>query len=277
MNTKTLILVLTAAVATSAAFGQAVSWPANNDWNPVTYQGSLYIDPLNQGPGTDRYATPPSPLGLDLVGGTDSNGNGPFGTAFWGDDGDNLLFRIRLDDEPVGGQDLSKHVWTVFLNRDQDEDVDWALQLDNKVDSQIELVPAVSGGPNSGNPWDPVVLGDTPHAGVPLEDRYRIINATDLSFLPPDGGSLFNRNGPAEDDFFLDFAFPWATFDQIFTDAGLTVPESFGVAFATSANHININKDLPEVDGWGDPIPEPATATLLGLGAAVFVIRRRRI
>jgi len=193
------ILVLAACSNLSAS----PIWPADANWTPITIGGAPYIDVLNETGTGDVYATPPRPNALDLVGGIDSNGDGPFATGFWYTDNVDLMFRLRVDGNPKKGRKGSRHVWTVLLNTDAYADVDWALSLDNRTDKQVELVAVVSGGPTTAKPWNPVILRRRPQTGVaPLKVWSRFVNATAVD------GSNFHRTGPDDNDYFVDMAFP---------------------------------------------------------------------
>jgi large repetitive protein len=259
MNAQKHLLLTGALVFTiSSTLLAAPVWPADGDWLPILVDGSPYIDALN-GPG-DVYATPPNPDQLDLVGGIDSNSAGPFPTGYIYTDADNLMVRMRVDGDPTG----ANSAWIVFLNTDPDDDVDWVLSLDSSGDNQVELVAAAPAVAGQGNPWEPVVIGPTPHSGVaPLSTWSRFVSATAVD------GSEFD----GDEDFFVDMAFPMATF---LSTTGLAPADPFGLAFATSANHNNINKDLPDSSAWGYPpggpvIPEPATLILLAAGLPLLL------
>ena len=226
------------------------------------YTDALYV---GGNPNNDTFATPPEPEMLDLVGGIDHHGAGPFPTGYWFRDTDNLMFRMRVDNEPGVN---SQFVWTVLINTDVDPDVDWALQLDLQVDNQVELVAAASGGPNSGNPWNPVVLDGTPHTGVsPVADYSRFVNASAID------GSHFHDPGPDDDDYFVDLAFPLQTLQSV---TGLPPGFAFSAALATSADHININKDLPDVAAWSNTVPEPSALALLSISLFAWLAFRWR-
>jgi len=80
--------------------GAAPSWPASaTQWNPVPVGVGIYEDAL-AGSGADNFDTPP-PAGMDLVGGMDPDGNGPFATGFWYSTAEDLMFRMRVDGDPT--------------------------------------------------------------------------------------------------------------------------------------------------------------------------------
>ena len=96
--------------------GAVPTWPAlDTDWNPVLVGGNVYLDALANS-GSDNFDTPP-PEPMDIVGGIDQSGNGPFAAGFWAQNATELMFRMRVDNNPsVGGQ----FVWTTLLNTDAD-------------------------------------------------------------------------------------------------------------------------------------------------------------
>lgn len=245
----------------------AVIWPTQ--WSPVYgSDGGLYADGKHAPPGfTDpNFATPPSPESLDVVGGLDSQGAGPYAGGFWATDDAHIFFRMRVDNMP---NQNPQAVWQVLLNTDDDEWVDWVIQLDlSSSDSQVELAKnsAINAGGPSDN-WTTVDLSTSafPHvgAGTPKTDFYRWVNAT-----ATDGSNFHALN---DDDYFIDMAFPKSIFE---TETGLAFSNTFGVALSTSANHNNINKDLPDT-GWGS-IPEPSVVLLSLLASCTALVRRKR-
>ena len=136
--------------------GAVPTWPAlDTDWNPVLVGGNVYLDALANS-GSDNFDTPP-PEPIDIVGGIDQSGRGPFAAGFWAQNAAELMFRMRVDNDPSRG---GQFVWTTLLNTDADSDVDWAVQLDLSGDNQVELVQALSGGPDTN--WE-VTLAGPPH------------------------------------------------------------------------------------------------------------------
>jgi hypothetical protein len=261
-NRRHLLVVGVVVLAMCSVLQADPSWPDDGDWIPITVDGLPYADALS--PPEDIFASDSEPPQLNIVGGTDGISNPVefFPAAFVYVSADDIMFRMRVDGDPGTAED-SNWVWMVFLNTEGDDNTDWVLALDSSGDNQVELVAATSGGPSQGLPWNPVELDPPPAAFVtPLGTWSQFADATD--------GSLFK----GDSDFFVDLAFPLETF---LDETGLG-DFPLGVAFATSANHNNINKDLPD-SGWGSTgtifIPEP-TVMLILAGSLPWLLRRRR-
>jgi hypothetical protein len=247
--------------------GAVPSWPGlDSGWNTVTIGGSMYVDARTNDAWDNRGTPPQSPV--DIVGGIDQNGKGPFAAGFWAQTAEELMFRMRVDTNPsVGGQ----FVWTALLNTDGDSDVDWAVQLDLSGDNQVELVQALSGGPANG--WD-VTLAGTPHS-IGFEDGtyWRFVEVSG-TLDPPYTGSQFYGPGPANGDWFVDIAIPLATFHAT---TGWNSGDPLGIAFSTSSTHTLDNKDRPDDSDWAEIplIPAPGALILGSLGACVVGRLRR--
>ena len=247
----------------------AVSWPASaTDWTPLTVGGGVYEDAITAPgfPPVDNYVTPPNPDWLDIVGGFDSVGAGPFAAGFWQKNAEHIMFRIRVDDAPNKNP---QNVWQALIDTGGESDADWSVQLDLSGDDQVE--------------WE-IALADPPHtgAGLPAGDFYRFVDATAAD------GSNFQSTKSADHDCFVDFAFPLATFHDT---TGLTDAFDFSgkTVLATSATHTLGNKDLPDFIGWNNPeklpthqeappgAPEPLTilALLSAVGGLASYLRRR--
>ena len=271
---------------TSAGMAEP-TWPANDAWNPVTTAGGtgLYIDAAYFVPGNpngDEYHVNPPSGPRDLVGGIDEHGNPsnpagaglPYATAFWSYDGTNVMSRLRVDQDPnIGGQ----FVWSTLLDIDGDDLADYVIQLDLSSDNQVELATvtawddADNATPLPGNNWV-LTLPDTTHIGAQTSSGtaatawYKFENATAID------GSHFHDTQPETDDYFVDFAFPYA---DLIANTPLEDGAPFRVAATTSSTHTSTIIDVPD-GGWSDPIPEPTTMSLLGIGALALIKRRRK-
>jgi uncharacterized repeat protein (TIGR01451 family) len=212
---------------------EAVTWPAEGDWMPLTDGGTYYSEPVGEsGVGQDD---------LDLV------GDATFSAGYWYSNGTELMFRLRLDELPTLA---SNNVWQVLFDFDGDGYVDWSLQLDLATHEEVELVPAIIGGPKfksgSPGPGDAVQLSEVqawPNDGTTTDPSfYRLSVAGD--------GSAFGGDADA----FVDIGIPWADFTAA---TGIAPGDDFRVALTTSASHQVTNQDTPTVytyDDWSDPI-----------------------
>lgn len=227
------------------------------DWTVITVGGSNYVDVETDNVDAQAYAAP-LPDYYDLVGAAGFSN----ATAYTAQDDENLMFRIRVDDQPSS----VNSVYAVLINSDGDDFVDYILQLDDASDERVEIVQTSTDyGPSSSPTWGGLgdlqnVAGSQVTVGaVGTWSQYVLANTS----LGGDG------------DYFVDIAISWSDFAAM---TSLTGSDQFSVAFATSSQHINLNKDKPD-GGWSDllTVPEPSAAIALpALGILLFMVRRRR-
>ena len=259
---KTKAGVIVVAVLAAGLVQAAPTWPVS--WNVVTVGGSAYVDKHWHDDPTDNYNVSAQPASIDIL------GDATHAAAYWANDGQNLMFRIRVDGDPSTSL---QYVWSAVLNTGGDATADYVLQLDLKTDNQVEMAKALAGNPgDTPKPWvnlsyeGPPSATHVPPTGGLATDWYRFV-AADTDF----GGDP----GPSQ-DYFIDFAFDLATFESV---TGLQNGDPFQVVFASSTDHVNAKQDLPDYGGWSDVIavPEPTALALLSIGCAALILRRRSV
>lgn len=230
----------------------AFAWPAT--WTPV-YRGANYYTDYAYPSGTsDIVNTPPQPA-VDIVGGIDSSGKGPFPSLYWYQDGTNIMFGMRLDADPTSH---TQAVWQILLSKSGGSQIDWVLQLDEKSHNAVEMV-AATGGPAD---WKSITLTGTHYAAPNLVDYHMHGPVTD--------GSNFNSTA----DGFLGIAYPLSSFQTHFGTGPIYA------AAGTSDTDLSLKKDIPDFAGWSNaltPVPEPSTRmglTGLGLMGAGWALHR---
>ncbi len=254
-----LASILLLALGMGAALA-APLWPGTDaGWTPLADPcggPGPYIDPLDDFPGSASHHE------LDIVGGTANSVVYP--SVFAATDGTNLMLRMRLDKLP----DLThEDVWQFLFDFPPLGTVDWSLQLDNKTDFDVEFVEALTGSP----------LFHGVHLSTTNAFTYAIGTFSRLTNPTSDNQEL-GDTGPG--DTFLDLAIPWADF---FSATGETPwngsdPFPWTIYATTSDSHNEVNKDVPSCVGLTaeQMTPEPASLTLLLLGGATLLARKRR-
>lgn len=266
-------LLFLCAVSTVTA---VVNWPSPGGWTPVTIGGGTYVDACTATASDPSWAAA-NPDYTDIVGGVDQLG-ATYNAGYWANDtvGMNILFRMRVDNVPPTSPDPN-NVWTVLLNTTGNDNTDYAVQLDHQFHERVEMAATTAVGPSTvpswGNLGDLEVGGSAgPQIAIGAITTFsRYVNA---SVGPEADGSRFHQ-AAGDDDGFVDVAIPYGAFTSLTGLGGASV--QFQVAFASSGNHVNLNKDHPDT-GWSDPIvvliPEPGM--VLGALPLLLLACRRR-
>lgn len=127
------------------------------------------------------------------------------------------------------------------------------LQLNLSSDNRVEFLPVTTGGPT----FDDVLISDTPL----------------WSGFVADYANVFGTNS------FIDIAIPQNEF------ATITGASTVQLLFSTSANHNNINKDIPLnlsgtnsiSGGLSDPVTVPEPKSGLAIGCLLALMSAGRI
>ncbi len=268
-------------LAAPAAMAAMPIW-SNIVWNPYMLTDSAgkripYVDLPQAAGAADNVKGNPSELYEDLVGDPDTADYGtvnyhPIPTAYWAIQDGNILFRMRVDAEPQ-----RKDVWTVLLNTNPyvDRIADYAMVLDTTnlpaVDPQhVEIWEMLKGGP--ADDWKNITFGAA--QGVPLltQSGEWMLKSLADSYIDGDG------KWQAEQDWFVSMAMPLTDF---MTYTHTTYGSPIKIAFGTSTNPSDLNKDLPDYGAtytWDViVIPEPFSAMgLCALLSAAAIGRPRR-
>lgn len=237
VTTAICLMVFGVGDAQATPFDAALTW--NDLPDPCTGTG-VYTEPHDDFPGA------PGQHVWDIVGTTQ------YAAGAWATDANYLYFRMRVD---YATSALPPGVWQFLLDLDPDhEGVDWSLQLDNKVDLAVELVPASPGAPL----FSQVNLSHT------QDDGHWYGEIATYSRIVDDTGDVNLGDEPVSgNDSWVEVAVPWTDFETQTTVQGET-PQNWRVYLTTSASHIQVTKDTPEC---GDPavIPEPTTFLIWSL------------
>ena len=186
---RTRGLVLTATMILALAPMTVLAWPAAGEWRPLLQGGAYLLDPNGDAQGSRNIVS-----------------DSTHAAAYLFNDGTYLYFRMRLDQNPIGtgGQGLLKpYGWGFEFDTDLNPtSYEWMLLLDgiSKVENILLEQNTVQQSID-----DPSDGSEIQSYAISIAGNHQIV-AADTSF-----------NG--DQDYFLDFRFPYAIFLQM---TGLT-------------------------------------------------------
>lgn len=255
------ILLLVLSGTFTSGFSDIIISPEGNEWRAL-YSTDPVSDIGNKGHEH-----------LDIVGGTDPNGNVYDGgyiqlrpaTVDNGLSEDLLFFRFRLD----GKKNRMRGAFQVFFETDGDSEVEWVLQLTT---SDLDTSGLLEFGKADGADRDGIRIDSPVWAGSYADH----VNYTGT---PAPDGSMFNGT----DDYFLDLAVSWDTFSAY---TGIdTVNAPFRTLMTTSqqggklldgdVSGIAYSSDNIRFEEAYAAVPEPTVLALLAGSGLILILCRR--
>lgn len=191
-------------------------FPSNAQYVPVTLSGAPVTDPVRD----------VSPDETDIV------GSPTFPAAYYGYDGTNIYFRIRLNADPRFKTGFNNFAWGVLFDTDGNSSTyEWVLAV-NGSNNSVDLIQNTIKIPNSFNDQAEGTDGKgNPNFTQPIVN-YDIARAAVTG-----DGSAFGGGT----NYFLDFFIPKTT---LFPLLGIKDQSSLRFLFFTSTNNNNFNKDF---------------------------------
>ncbi|HOD29042.1 MAG TPA: hypothetical protein PKH03_07515 [Syntrophales bacterium] len=173
--------VLSILLLVSAWSGPAHAWPTTAQWIPIYKNSALLQDPSGDSTGSRNVVSDPT-----------------HDAAFIFNDGTYLYFRLRLDKDPSKSGGLDAFGWGVEFDTDRDaSDYEWLMMVNGIAQTEvIELWHNTAQG-TLGDPGD---KSEVLYTSILLAGNFQV-SAADTAI-----------NG--DQDYFLDWRFPSATFKQ---------------------------------------------------------------
>jgi uncharacterized repeat protein (TIGR01451 family) len=203
----------------TTAPAHVLAWPSDAQWIPV-YKGGVFLqDPNGDAQGSRNIVSDPS---------NDA--------AFMYNDGQYIYFRLRLDQSPqgVGGQGFLKSFgWGVEIDTNlNNQDYEWLLMVDG-----ISRTEAVQLQQNTvqGTLGDPSDNTETVCASIPISANHQI--------------TLANTSFNGDQDYFLEWRFPYDTFKQC---TGLTDASPIRLFFGSSSSANSLTESGADLVGGSD-------------------------
>jgi uncharacterized repeat protein (TIGR01451 family) len=218
-----LRLLLAGLIVLSCAT-ELFAWPTDSQWLPVPKGGNAIQDPQSDAQGS-RNVVP-------------DDGSTP--AAYTYNDGINLYFRFRLDDDPTGtgGQGLLQpYGWGFEIDTDQNaDDYEWLMMLNGI--SSPEVVRLMENTVKSGL-GDPSDTAEDVISPYPLAGNYRITAADTCFDSGKNPGGVCNAANQYQ-DYFLDYKLPYSVFKAAtgITDQSLI---RYFIGSSSSANNLTEN------------------------------------
>ena len=214
MNRLTLLLLTTMLSSTELLF----AWPTAQQWIPI-YRGGAFIQDDNG----------------DTNGSRNIVSDATHAAAFIYNDGTYMYFRQRLDDSPqgTGGQLLLKSFgWGLEFDTDQDAtNYEWLIMVDGIGVEGIHL-------------WQNTTQGTVNDPG----DHSEVLNTT-ISLTGNHQISQADTSFNNDQDYFLDWRFPYATFKQA---TGLTDSSLIRVFEGSSSSTNTLTENGADLAGPND-------------------------
>lgn len=181
-----VIRMITAILLTALlAPASALAWPAASEWNPLLKNGAFLLDPNNDAQGSRNIVS-----------------DATHAAAYIYNDGTYIYFRMRLDQNPqgTGGQGLLQpYGWGFEFDTDSDPtSYEWLLILDGISKTENIILEQNTVQQSIDDPSD---SSEIDAYAISVSGNYQI-NLADTSF-----------NG--DQDYFLDYRFPYSTFLQM--------------------------------------------------------------
>ncbi|WP_281658304.1 carboxypeptidase regulatory-like domain-containing protein [Halobacillus sp. Cin3] len=212
-----------------------MAFPSNDQFQPFI----LGAEPIYDLVGDEN------PDYVDIV------GDSQYPAGFFSYDGENIYFRIRLNDDPLNNQGTGfrNSAWGVLVNTSGAPGVyDWLVNVDG-LDTSINLIENTVQEFNS---WTDSAEG-TDGSGTPNYSR-PIVNFDVARAVMTNDGSDFG----GDPDYFIDFQFSASVF---FQTLGITeeTPLQFLIFSSANANNYNkdslrVNEDFEFVDAFSNPV-----------------------
>ncbi len=210
-----------AALAVMTGTAQAQSFPANDKWTALTRDNGAVLDD----PKDDSHSDHREIVGEGVT------------SAYVASDGTYFYVRVRLDATPVMGtttQTLKSFGWGVLIDINNDlKDYEYSLILNG-----TGATPMITFGKNTA----PTMAGD-PSVQATVITEVPVVLGTNVVVTASDYPTTTMFNGT--DDFFLSYAFPWATLSA----AGLQPSDTIRVFVGTSNNGRSLTADLVAPSG----------------------------